>query len=164
MLVYYANIPTAIEISTGLTDEFVAHQSISQRRRPGHEKPAPMDYLIKRGACLSFTDSPPQAPLKLIRFLGTDGTEVRATINYYDGEYLESLQGREGVEFLHLPTWLDNYIKTTLPRAEQQEVRQLLNFLDDFYFQHNEDPLHRAALLQQIGESGRPSQEEAGSS
>ena len=163
MLVYYANIPTAIEISTGLTDEFVAHQSISQRQRPGHEKPAPMDYLIKRGACLSFTDSPPQAPLKLMRFLGPDGTEVQATINYYDGEYLESLQGREGVKFLHLPTWLDEYIKTTLPKADHQEARQLLTFLDEFYFQHNEDPLRRAALLQRIGEASRPSQEKAGS-
>ncbi len=164
MLVYYANIPTAIEISTGLTDEFVAHQSIPQRQRPGHEKPAPMDYLIKRGACLSFTDSPPRAPLKRIQFSGPDGTEVRATINYYDGEYLESLQDREGVEFLHLPTWLDDYIKVTLPGVEQQEVRQLLHFLDDFYFQHNEDPLRRAALLQRIGEVSLPSQKIPGNS
>jgi hypothetical protein len=47
-LVYYADPAVAIESQTGLTDRFVAHQPLRARGRVGHEKLAPLDYLIER--------------------------------------------------------------------------------------------------------------------
>ena len=45
---YYLESPLAIEAETGLTDYFIAHQTLGERGRIGHEKRASMSYLQER--------------------------------------------------------------------------------------------------------------------
>ncbi|MCO4761869.1 MAG: hypothetical protein KC502_10210 [Myxococcales bacterium] len=45
-LVYRTQIPIAIEAETGLTDHAIAHQTLAQRGRVGHEKRAKPSYLV----------------------------------------------------------------------------------------------------------------------
>jgi hypothetical protein len=47
-LIYYWDIPVAIESETGLTDHYIARQSLKERGRIGHEKQAPAAYLKRR--------------------------------------------------------------------------------------------------------------------
>lgn len=47
-VMYRLDIPLAIESETGLTDAFIARQILKKRGRPGHEKHAPIPYLLKR--------------------------------------------------------------------------------------------------------------------
>jgi len=48
MLAYYARPDVAIEAATGLTDSWIAHQPLAHRGRVGHEKIAPVSYLLSR--------------------------------------------------------------------------------------------------------------------
>lgn len=45
---FYLNPIYAIEAETGLTDEYLAHRKIIQRSRIGHEKTAPLEYLVQK--------------------------------------------------------------------------------------------------------------------
>lgn len=58
--VYESRVPVAIEAETGLTDSFIAHQSLRERGRVGHEKQAPPRYLIDARR-VHFFLSPTQA-------------------------------------------------------------------------------------------------------
>jgi hypothetical protein len=45
-IVYYSEVPVAIECSTGLTDRFIARRSLASRSRVGHEKRPTTTYLL----------------------------------------------------------------------------------------------------------------------
>lgn len=54
-VVYYSEVPVAIECATGLTDRFIAHRAIERRGRIGHEKHPTATYLLEdRGAQLAL--------------------------------------------------------------------------------------------------------------
>jgi len=53
MFVYYANFENVIE-KYGLTDAYISHLPVSRPGKIGHEKVAPMDYLIQRGVMFSI--------------------------------------------------------------------------------------------------------------
>jgi hypothetical protein len=45
-VVYYSEVPVAIECSTGLTDRFIARRPLAKRGRVGHEKRPTTSYLL----------------------------------------------------------------------------------------------------------------------
>jgi len=53
MVAYYGEFQTVIE-KFGLTDKYISHLPVSRPGKIGHEKMAPLDYLIKRGVTFSF--------------------------------------------------------------------------------------------------------------
>jgi hypothetical protein len=138
MLMYYSEISTAIECHTGLTDEFVAHQPLQQRGRPGHEKPAPWNYLRDRGTHFYFAPDIPirtrYDELRAIRF-----DDLQAMIVVYDRDLMDYLQAYPEIEFVDFPVFLDQYLKTAVEQSPEQ-LLQDVRFFEMFYFEHNRDP------------------------
>lgn len=58
--IYYMKPARAIESSTGLTDSYLAKRKIEKRGRIGHEKKAPLDYLVQAGVHIVMGDVYPE--------------------------------------------------------------------------------------------------------
>jgi hypothetical protein len=142
---YYSDLPFALETSTGLTDTFLSHQILNTRGRPGHEKPAPMDYLRQRkihfyiGPQLSLPEG--DIPLNAIVF-----DTLLAQIITYDETLMSQLLRHPEVRFNHIPSYIDNYIKqiTEYPYAK---IMQDYTYLKRFYFSYNADSTHENQFL-----------------
>jgi len=99
-LVYYARPAVAIESQTGLTDRFIAHQPLRERGRVGHEKVAPLEYLINtRGANFIFHPlADRQWPLdRVIPRVEVDFAGVRGRVLSWDPALMDSLRARGAV-------------------------------------------------------------------
>jgi hypothetical protein len=138
--IYYMDPPYAIETMTGLTDTVLAHRTITARGRPGHEKEATTEYLLRRRVQIyfhneSFYDS------TSYRSLMTFGMPVR--LLYYDSAVMTPLLGNPQIKFMDMPRYLDVYIAgmDTLPR--EQVVKDFEEFRE-FYFDFNEDLMREA--------------------
>jgi hypothetical protein len=147
-LAYRSRVPVAVECSTGLTDARIAHTPIVTRGAIGHEKgyAQHVRYLThERGVQFTFdldfragdlTDEWrnlvfPVIPTKLLR---------------YDRDLLAELRRRNpDVQFVDLEAQLDRYL-ATLAQRSKAEVQRDFAALCNFYFDHNEDPVRRAAF------------------
>jgi hypothetical protein len=58
--IYYMRPRLAIESSTGLTDFYLARRTIIKRGRIGHEKEAPLEYLISREVNIIMSEAYPE--------------------------------------------------------------------------------------------------------
>lgn len=144
MRMYYAELPTAIECHTGLTDEYIAHLPVEHRGRPGHEKPAPMDYLVRRGVNFLFTDGPgKEIESQHLRFISFGG--IPAAIIVYDNAVMESLRTYADVRFMPFPDFLDRDLQQVRSLPQEQR-REFFEFSKEFYFDHNTDSVHLAAV------------------
>ncbi len=153
-LAYEGRIPVAIEAHTGLTDSFVAHQPLAARGRVGHEKLAPLDYLIRvRAADMTFSKVP-------TLLLGLDDYvppvhamlgDVRARLLTWDPPLVATLRARGAVvdDFL---AWLDARI-AALPAMSDAEAARELARCRRFYFEHVPDPEREAAFTRRLGAS-----------
>jgi hypothetical protein len=107
-LAYFARPAVAIEAQTGLTDRWIAHQPLVRRGRVGHEKIAPVSYLLSRKvdfvihhfAAVSL-DLKQSVPLVQILFDRVPGYMVR-----WDPPLLAELAKR-GARFVDFPAELD---------------------------------------------------------
>ena len=139
---YYSDVPYALETSTGLTDTFIAHQKLITRGRPGHEKPAPMEYMIKRK--IHFYIGPrlmlpkDEFPLNAIMF-----DSVLAQIITYDESLMVKLRKYPEIKFIHIPSYLDEY-KKNIDQYPKEKILLDYNFLENFYFSHNNDTIRQA--------------------
>jgi hypothetical protein len=140
MLVYYAEVPVAIELETGLTDPVIARQPLARRRRPGHEKPAPPAYLVERGACILLRPGAARRPVQRIAFDG-----VEATLFFYCRDFLEAAAAKGDVRFVRFPEHLDEHWAGIEGRSEA-ELAEDLRFFRAFYFAQNPDPEREARL------------------
>jgi len=144
-LIYYVDPLLAVECSTGLTDTAVAHQSISARGRPGHEKNATLSYLMQRKVnfYLGPTDPPPpgELVLNLITF-----QEFQARIIIYENAVMEKLAAYPEVKFVRMPAYLDSYIRE-MKNYPREKIEQDYQFFKSYYFDHNADTLRRGAIL-----------------
>ncbi|HEU4929741.1 MAG TPA: hypothetical protein VFU38_07915, partial [Candidatus Krumholzibacteria bacterium] len=153
-LVYRARVPLAIECETGLTDRFLAHRSVSSQSgelRIGHEKTAPLSYLIdQREIDLVFFASAPQR-------LGLQGMIPQVDVRFgmlngwllhWDVELVKALRER-GVEVDDFPAVLDRYI-ASMPAQPQHEVAQYYEQFKRFYFDHVDDPARQAPFEQRL--------------
>ena len=150
-LVYRAEIPLAIESETGLTDRFIARQTLPQRRRIGHEKHAPVSYLIdQRQVHFVFHPGGPLL-LRLDQFIPTSELVlegIRGRILHWDPPLMAELKQR-GAIFTDFPTQLDAYIARldTMPTAE---ISKHYPQFKRFYFDHVDDPYREAAFLKRL--------------
>ncbi|HSH00640.1 MAG TPA: hypothetical protein VLB27_11340, partial [candidate division Zixibacteria bacterium] len=154
VLAYYANPRVALEAETGLTDTALAHRIISERGRPGHEKPATADDLTARGIHLIFQQEqrfglPDVKRRKLI--LGG----VPFLIHTYENTVMEILREMPDVEFVYFPTFLDSYI-INLERIPTEELAQEYERFSSYYFQHNNDPEREAHFIRELRRRHRP--------
>ena len=148
--IYYAEPAVGIESHTGLTDVFVAHQTISKRGWPGHEKPAPQAYLVSRGVNFAFMETvPSDAPTDAIRLI--EFGDFRAQIVVYKRETMERLRQYPEISFTYLPAVLDDYIRQ-LGAFPEESIRSWYQFFREYYFDHNEDPVRQKAFLDRLGE------------
>jgi hypothetical protein len=153
-LMYYAEPYMAIETAAGLTDTFIAHESIAGRGRPGHEKSAPDDYLVRRGVNFyfrPFSPPPPGAPaLNLIVF-----DSLVARIVVYDNAVMDSLRKFPGVYFRPMPEFLDAYI-AGMEEKRREDVAADYAWLRVYYFRHNLDAAREKAFTDYLGRDPRP--------
>jgi hypothetical protein len=151
-VMYGANIPVAIESDAGLTDRFIARQPLDQRGRVGHEKKAPLDYLVHQRK-VHFTFSQEAGPtLKLPQHIPPwkielDGLE--GLILHWDPVLLAELKQR-GARFRDFPASIDGM----LPRLDtltDQEVATAYRRIKMFYFDHVSDPQREAPFRKRLG-------------
>jgi hypothetical protein len=151
-LMYRARVATAIESEAGLTDRFVAHLEIKDRGRVGHEKHAPLEYLIRqRKAHLTFH---PLAP-EILGFgdrivkcrIALDG--VPGYVLHWDPAIMAEL-ARRGAKFDDLPARIDAWIGR-LDRFGDDRVADLYSRLRLIYFDHVHDPAREAAFRARLG-------------
>ncbi len=135
MLIYYLDPKIAIESETGLTDEFIAHQKILKRKRVGHEKNAPLEYLKKRNIGIHFFPSSqiPKTDYNSFKIKGLSG-EFR--ILEYDSASFENLYKTKNYEFINFEKYLDKYPFETKSKSE---LRKDYEEFKNYYFSKNED-------------------------
>lgn len=146
MLAYYLNPKVAIEAVTGLTDEFVAHQIIAKRGKVGHEKPAPISYLLKRNIHIHFFPTPdtPKTDYNSIRLKNIPG-EFR--IIRYDSALFSELKKTKLFEFQRFETYLDKYISEMDKKTRREIQKDYLEF-KKYYFDWNEDDKRERVFLE----------------
>ena len=146
MLAYYLNPKVAIESVTGLTDEFIAHQKISIRSKVGHEKPAPISYLLKRNVHIHFfpTNDTPKTKYNSIRLKGIPG-EFR--IIRYDSIAFAELKKTGLFEFQIFEDYLDGYIADINNKSTKQISKDYEEFRK-YYFELNGDDRRERVFLE----------------
>lgn len=147
--VYYIQPTLAIESNAGLTDTFIAHQSISVRGRPGHEKQAPDQYLLARGVNFilrgQITLRNTADTLQAIRFGDFDSRIV-----VYKRELMDHLRQYPEIKFIDFPVWLDDFIRR-MPALSTGEVAEAYSFFRRFYFDHNDDLERQLPFVERLG-------------
>ncbi|HUL44326.1 MAG TPA: hypothetical protein VLY03_08215 [Bacteroidota bacterium] len=137
-LVYYMDPPYALESSGGLTDTVVAHEAITERGQPGHEKVPTTDYLISRRVNFYFGPLNPIPPggevLNAIMF-----NHILARIIVYNDTIMSAFSRYPEIRFIRMPDYLDAYIAgiDTIPGAR---LAHDYGFFKSYYFDENRTP------------------------
>lgn len=150
-LAYYGRFKTCID-RYGLTDAYVAHLPIEKRSRPGHEKIAPVDYLIGRGVQFEFLRPPfRNDPYRLIYFRVGEQV-VRGCLFTYDREIMRHLRERfpEEVKSVDFEAYLDAWLRR-LPSMPLEEARREYEGFREFYFAWNRDPERERPIRSRLG-------------
>lgn len=150
-VMYRAKIATAIESEAGLTDRFVAHQPISDRGRVGHEKNAPLNYLIRtRKTHFTFHSSAVEVLRMTEQMLPVsivlDG--MPGFVLTWDPAMIATVRQRGG-QVEDLPSKIDGWIMQ-LDKASDSEVSELYGKLKLMYFEHVPDPMREAPFRKRL--------------
>jgi hypothetical protein len=148
MLAYYAEFPVVIEGHNGLTDEYIAHLPIDERTRPGHEKEAPVEYLLRRGVNFAFAFgrwNPPASGDFTEIYFGP----VRGTIIVYDRNLMEKLKAYDEVTFSDFERFLDEYI-AEMSSFSRSRILEDYTFFKQYYFNHNPDSIRENAIVKML--------------
>jgi len=154
-LVYYARPAVAIECATGLTDRWIAHQPLTRRGRIGHEKPAPVSYLLfKRHVdftlgyahadALHLSDYVPWARIWF--------DDVPGNLVHWDPSILAEM-ARRGARFPDLPHYLDGY-GAAIDSIPVAQVRADFERFRRFYFDYAGDSLRQAPFVARLEQAG----------
>jgi len=146
MIAFYLNPRIAIESVTGLTDEFIAHQTIYERGKVGHEKAAPIDYLLKRNINIHFfpTNEIPKTDYNWIRLKNVPG-EFR--ILRYDAILFSELKKTGKFEFVNFESYLDRYI-SEIDRNSPAQIQKDYKHFYKYYFEINQDDVRERYFLE----------------
>lgn len=152
-LIYYADPSYAIECSAGLTDPVIAHEIIHERGRPGHEKSAPIPYLMGRGVEFLFgpVDPLPQGRL-VINAVVFDYILARMLV--YNDSIMSRLAAFPDVHFIRFPEYLDSYLAQA-QHYPPERIRQDFDYFKAFYFEHNNDSTRERKFVQLVSDAGR---------
>jgi hypothetical protein len=146
MLVYYSEVPYALEAAASLNDTLIAHLPIDQRGRPGHEKRMPYSYLVERGINFVLGGTLDRAPDPTIPGV-ISFDSVISQIVVYKNSLMDELKQYPEVRFVDFPTFLDSYIARARG-INPDAIRADLTWFKSYYFDHNHDPNRSKALLQ----------------
>ncbi|HMG57901.1 MAG TPA: hypothetical protein VK601_30575, partial [Kofleriaceae bacterium] len=152
-LVYRSRVATAIECETGLTDRAIARRPLAARGRIGHEKHAPLPYLLARRVDLVLTrdwanevlhldDQLPDAPIELGR--------IRGRVITWDPGIMTALAAR-GARIPDVPGQIDQYIAGMAERSDEV-VRRDWNRFRRLYFDRAPDPARERPFRARLGE------------
>jgi GrpB-like predicted nucleotidyltransferase (UPF0157 family) len=150
MWAYYAEPAVAIEAETGLTDTAISHRPLLSRGRPGHEKPASLEYLQSRRVHFLFRPPIPSHhafdSVRVVRMAG-----LEALMLGYDRTLMDALAGDPAVTFVDFPRYLDRFMASE-PAPSKAQAGELLAFSRSYYFDHNHDVPRLQALLRLAGD------------
>ncbi len=152
-LAFHSKVPLAIEAAAGLTDSFIAHQPLAERGRVGHEKPAPMDYVISRRRChflIGKSDLTTRALEPWIPVLSVKLSTLDLTLLTWDPPVMAEMRrrGAECDDFLEL---LDAYIQV-MPVLTDEEVKRDYPRFRRFYFDGVSDPAREAPFRRRLND------------
>ena len=161
MRAYYANFRSSIN-EYGLTDSAIAHTSIAERARIGHEKQATDAYLTTRHADFELggviANLPSPLPVESIAFkIPTIGMWQLARVITYDRKKMNALARRlraDGNESV-LPIYegiIPYYIQNVLPNAPLDEIERDYAEFQRLYLDKNPTPAYTAAFQERIKE------------
>lgn len=137
MIVYYLNPKIAIESTTGLTDKWIAHQTLMERGKVGHEKKAPQSYLWKRNVHINlFPDS--ETLITNYNAFSIKSLPGVFRILNYDSASFENLEKSGKFNFINFEKFLDHYI-STMNGKSKKKVRMDYEEFKKYYFLKNED-------------------------
>jgi hypothetical protein len=173
MRAYYANFTTCIN-EFGLTDSAIAHSSILNRTRIGHEKKATEAYLIKRHVDFELEEVvatlPSPLPQSVIAFyIPTMGFwQLARVVNYDEGKIKElSKRFKAADKESVIPDYqmlISYYIQRVMPARTLAQVEQDYAGYRQLYFdQHPNPPIQNmfeariAELKRNPGSSSNPS-------
>jgi len=148
---YYGRFAVCIE-AAGLTDPYIARLPVRKRARPGHEKEAPPEYLVRRGVNFIFMVHvlDPHQEFRTAHFR-IESKKIRAQMITYNRELMRHLKRTfpEDVEFVDFEEYLDEWL-AALPAMPLERVRADYATFKDFYFLHNEDPERERPILARL--------------
>jgi len=152
-MVYYSEVPLAVESVTGLTDRYVANQPLLRRGRVGHEKHAPPEYLLERGVHLYLDggerDSLGDALDRVVPRVGIVLGALPCRLIRWDPAVVETLV-RRGATVPDFPATLDRYL-ATIDARPLAELRRDHALARSFYFRWRPDPAREAPFLRRLG-------------
>jgi hypothetical protein len=153
---YKARFPVAIEANAGLTEPGVAHLPLERRGRVGHEKLAPLDYLIlERKAHFTFSRAPAELldmDSRIPRVFVHFGSGVIGRVLHWDPALMDALR-RRGADVPDFLATLDEYL-ARIDGIPDAQLAQEYGRLRRFYFAHVPDPRREAPFLQRLGSGG----------
>jgi hypothetical protein len=141
---YYARPAVAIEAQTGLTDRWIAHQPLAKRGRVGHEKLAPVSYLLSRKVDFVIHHFP-TVTLDLIHTVPVIPIEFGRVTGYmvhWDAPLLAALAKR-GARFTDFPKALDAR-QAAFERLPADSLAMEYARLKAFYFDGVQDSVREA--------------------
>jgi hypothetical protein len=142
---YYTEAPVAIEATTGLTDEFIAHQPITKRGRPGHEKGSPLGYLIGRGVAFTFKGGvAPKSYVDSLTLIDLGG--LSTYIVTFHNDLMDRLKHYPDVKFIDIRQTIDSMIPL-IPHQSHEQVDLWYFFLKSYYFDQNIDSSRQRPFL-----------------
>ena len=144
---YKSEAPFVLEGAGGLTDRTLAHSPLKERGAVvGHERKAPLAYLIKRRIHLHMNSlyvEPVPDYARVVFPLGT------AAVICYDARVMDALRTLPGFEIPRFELFLDAYIRTIALRSRHDVARDYAEFRQ-YYFGCTKDPVRERALLNRI--------------
>ena len=148
---YYGQFYQCVE-NAGLTDSFIAHLPLQERGRPGHEKNAPLNYLVERRVHFVFFRSPYDTSAYRFVNFKIGGGYGRAEMFIYDRELMSHLHKNfpKEILFTDFEAYLDQYISAVKSKKRDEVERDYAKF-KDFYFGHNGDQQRERKFLQYLG-------------
>ncbi|HUU83905.1 MAG TPA: hypothetical protein VM243_10410 [Phycisphaerae bacterium] len=141
-LVYRSRVAYAVECETGLTDRTLARRPLESRGRVGHEKPAPVPYLVEQ--CKVHFTFQFHEWNEVLPPIGITFDDVRGRMMRWDPDLLAELK-RRGARFVDYPTLLDETI-AQLDELTDDQVRAEFTRAVRFYFDWVADPGREAAF------------------
>lgn len=147
MLMYYADLPYALEPHVGLTDHEVARMPPPPGVRVGHGQKADTAYLRSREIDLALAYRL-QLPLTRITHVRLpEGIEGRLLT--YRRPVVAALRDC-GAEVLDFEAFLDEWI-AAIDTVDDDKVATAWGSFSDFYFDHNDDPEREAPFRRRLG-------------
>lgn len=149
---FYSGLPVLDFM--GLTDVQVAHQTVAQRSRPGHEKEASDEYVLSRPVHFAVTkrEFHPSDYRDLTR-IKVGRSELSIVV--YDREIMRRLKGAPEISFVDFEEYLDRYIADLGHRGRPAVARDY-RFFRRYYFEHNDDHERERALRSFLMATKRP--------